>query len=113
MRFYHAYYNNTVAQDAFMLKHAKFVARSLAGIRESTDDFPRPHPRYADALLLLKIWLAKRQSIIYGANAQGGGRLSGFFVQMLLAHLVASGRVTRDMPLAFIFKFVLQFIGTI
>jgi len=111
--FQHGFYNTTINQDTTMISHAKYIAKSLAGRRDTTEDFPAPHARYVDASILLKTWLSKRQSIAYGSKAHGGGRIPGFVIQMIQAHLVATNKISRDMSVVLQFKHVLQVIGTV
>ena len=73
------FYNAGIVQDMLMIEHAAVMraAGAAAG-------------GYAHAAMLLRVWAA-RQRLCEGADG-----LSGFFLTMLLAHLVQSGRAVSS-----------------
>eukprot|EP00041_Stephanoeca_diplocostata_P025918 m.690451 g.690451 ORF g.690451 m.690451 type:complete len:1159 (+) comp22850_c1_seq1:187-3663(+) len=89
------HYNNCILQDMYMATHLEAI--HLWG--QKCDNF-------ADAVMLLKVWLSQR-----GMTGETFGTLNGFSITMLLVHLLQRRKIFSDGSSFQMFRAVVSFIA--
>lgn len=90
------HYNNAVLSDVHMRTHLTIL-----------HDYHTRCPHFAEAVLLLKVWLRQR-----GMNTGAAGTLGGFGVSMVLVLLLQSRKVFADSSSFQMFRAVIVFLAS-
>jgi hypothetical protein len=90
------HYNNAVLADARMQLHLTHLASVAAAC-----------PHFAEATLLLKVWLRQR-----GMRGDAAGTLGGFGASMVLAHVIESRRAFGDSSSFQLFRAAVVFLAS-
>lgn len=89
------HYNNSIVQDMYMSVHL-----------ETIHHWEQKCEYFADAVMLLKVWLSQR-----GMTGDTFGTLNGFTVTMLLVHLLQRRKIFSDGSSFQMFRAVVSFIA--